>query len=250
MHPPQAAAGSLHDAPAGLRRSRDADHVDVVDQRRARLAGADEHLQDVGRQHALHGLDRPPHRERRQLRGLDHHGIAGEQRGHGVAEREVERRVPRADDADHAARPVGDQGALAHERARAHLLHREPARSTAHQAAEIEAHAHQLPDDVEAGLARLALEELENLAARPDELAARASQQPAALVHRHRRPRRLRRAGTRDDGLDRRGVVDRQLVDDLAARRVVHRERCRMRDRLAAESMSHALVLLAQNCMR
>ena len=50
--------------------------------------------------------DGAPDAERRQLRRLDDHRVAGEQRGNRVAERQVERRVPRADDADDAARPI------------------------------------------------------------------------------------------------------------------------------------------------
>ena len=79
-------------------------------------------LQHVRRQDALHRLDGAPHAERRQLRRLDDDRVAGEQRGDGVAEREVQRRVPRADDPDDAARPVGHERALAEERPRADPL--------------------------------------------------------------------------------------------------------------------------------
>ena len=47
-------------------------------------------------------------RKRRELGGLEHHGIAGEERRQRVADREQEGEVPRADDADDPVRLVFD----------------------------------------------------------------------------------------------------------------------------------------------
>ncbi len=54
-------------------------------------------------------------RARRQLRHLDHHAVAGGQRGDQRAHRQVQREVPRADDADHALGLVVDAHAVAQE---------------------------------------------------------------------------------------------------------------------------------------
>ena len=186
------------------------------------------HLQHVRRQDALHRLDGAPHAERRQLRRLDDDRVAGQQRGDGVAEREVERRVPRADDADDAARPVGDERALAEERPRADPLRRQPARRAAREAAEVQAHAHQLADDVEARLAGLALEAVEDLApgAAPAARRARRSARPRSRAGSapHAGCAARARATATATAV---GVVHRQLGDHASARRILHAERGR-----------------------
>ena len=95
------------DRPAGRRRPGEGDHVHprVGRQRRAHLVGVgDHHVEHAGGDVGLLGDDAAvlAARPRRQLRGLEHHGVAGHQRGHRLGDVEVERHVPRRDRPDHA----------------------------------------------------------------------------------------------------------------------------------------------------
>ena len=71
QHRREPPAGALHHAPAGLRRAGDADHVDVVDERRAGLARADHHLQHARR--AARGSS--PATARRTASGVSSDGL-------------------------------------------------------------------------------------------------------------------------------------------------------------------------------
>ena len=68
-------------------------------------AAAGDDLEQVGRQLGREvQLPRLERDQRRDLRRLEHDGVAGDQRHHRLAERNREREVPRRDHADHAAR--------------------------------------------------------------------------------------------------------------------------------------------------
>ncbi len=92
----------LRDRLAGGGRAGEADVVGAADDLRAELAsGTGHHLPQVpgeaGLLEQLHAHQRGEHRLRV---GLVHHGVAGEQRGQTVAQRQRERVVPRRDDPD------------------------------------------------------------------------------------------------------------------------------------------------------
>ena len=75
--------------------------VDLVDERGAGLAHAVDDVEDVGAADlALPGLDDLAQAEGSDLRWLDDHGAAGDQRRDRVAEREDQREVPGRDHAD------------------------------------------------------------------------------------------------------------------------------------------------------
>ena len=77
----------------------------VAHERVARRRAADHDVQHSGRQPRLEReLGEPKRTERRQLRGLDHDGVAGRQRGHRLLAHAHHRTVPRHDGADD---PVG-----------------------------------------------------------------------------------------------------------------------------------------------
>jgi hypothetical protein len=79
----------------------------VGDQRRADRAGADDQVEHAGRQAGGGGgLGVALAGQRRDVRRLDHHGVAGEQRRHDVGVAQVDRVVVRADHRDHAERVV------------------------------------------------------------------------------------------------------------------------------------------------
>ena len=107
------------DDPARARRPGEAHVVDVLDDGRAdRRPVADDHLQQpVGQPGLLQQLGGPQRGERRLRVGPQDDGVAGDQRGQHVAERERQREVPGRDDADDAdgvpqharRRQAGDQ---------------------------------------------------------------------------------------------------------------------------------------------
>ncbi len=154
--------------------------------------------------------------------GLMTTALPASKRRDDVAEREVERRVPRTDDPDDAARLEHRQAALAEERTRADALRSEPPRGAAGQVPDVDADPHQLADDVESRLAGLAFQPVEDLGAGPHHLAPRPLQQPRPVPDRQRTPRRL--SGTRpfDGRRYRRSVIDGQLFDRRTTRRITH----------------------------
>ena len=85
--------------PDGRRsRERDARHVRVVDERRPGLRSrAGDHVDDAGRQMGQGRLDEPQRRQRRQLRGLDDHGVAGGERRRNLPDEQQQRVVERHD---------------------------------------------------------------------------------------------------------------------------------------------------------
>ena len=99
---------ALHHLPADLRRAREADlgHVRVLDEPRADdRALADEHVDDAfGDTRLQHELREPERRQRRQLRRLQHDRVAARERRAELPRGDVEREVPRHDQADHAER--------------------------------------------------------------------------------------------------------------------------------------------------
>jgi hypothetical protein len=196
----------------------------VVDQRRTGRPGADHDLQHVGGQHAVHRGDGAAHRQRRQLRRLDHDRVAGEQRRDGVAQRQVEGRVPGADDPHDAAGLEEDAAAFAEQRARADARRPEPARGAAHEIPALDADAHQFADHVDSGLAGLALEAIEHGRAVADQLAAGGAHELDARAGAQRTPRLLRRTRPLHRGCDGAGVVDRQFLHDRPACGVAHGE--------------------------
>ena len=112
------ARGALHDLLAGRGRAGEHHHVDLVDQRLAGLAEAGRDLVDaVGQAARAHRLDHRQRRERRDLRRLEDHRVAGRQRRDAVAEGVRQRVVPRPDHADEPERRVAHHELAAeHER--------------------------------------------------------------------------------------------------------------------------------------
>ena len=99
-------AGRLaHDPLAHLGRAREGDLVDarVAHQGHADLAARtrDDVEHPLGQPGLLRELGELERGERRQGRGLEHHGVAGGQRRRDLPRREQERKVPRHDRADH-----------------------------------------------------------------------------------------------------------------------------------------------------
>ena len=92
------------------------------------------------------------------------------------------------------------------------------------EVSDVHAHAHELAGDVEASLAGLALEQVDDLAADAHHRFACALHELAALRDRHRRPDGLCGPGARDRVGDGLWIVDRQLGDHVAAGGIVHRE--------------------------
>ena len=83
--------------------------MSACDQRGAGLAVALHQLEDAVRQpRFLEELLDEASGEGRHFGGLEHDGVARDQRLHGRVERQDEREVPRRDDADHAERPVAE----------------------------------------------------------------------------------------------------------------------------------------------
>ena len=94
----------------GVVRTGEAHHVDVgADERGTDGAAADDRLHDVDRDaRAVHEVDEPQPGERRVLRRLVEHRVAGEQRGDDRVEPDEVRVVPRADVRDEPDRLVRD----------------------------------------------------------------------------------------------------------------------------------------------
>ena len=116
--------GALHHAAADLGRAGEADLGDVgmLDQTLADLGAlADDDLDDAFRNARLEAeLGQAQGRERRQLGGLQHGGVAARERGPELPARDVQREVPRDDQPDDAERlakgqvdPAGDRDRLA-----------------------------------------------------------------------------------------------------------------------------------------
>jgi hypothetical protein len=80
-------------------------------ERRAGVGAADDGSHLLERKQAGQELGEELGGARRELRGLHHHAVAGGERRDQRHDREVERIVPRADDADDADRLVQDGGA-------------------------------------------------------------------------------------------------------------------------------------------
>ncbi len=100
-------------APAGAHRAGEADHVDARMLRdrfaHARPVALDD-VQHAGGQADLHGRFREQVAvERRQLRGLQHHGAAGGDRRRHLRHDLVQRKVPRRDQAGDAERLADDE---------------------------------------------------------------------------------------------------------------------------------------------
>src|SRR5262249_48910982 len=121
-------------------------------------------------------------------------------------------------------RPIDDAPALSDQRTRAHAFRAEPARRPAREPAEVEAHAHELPDDVEACLTGLPLEALQDRGPVAHEFAPCAAEQTSARTWPERGPRGLCGPRTRDGGRHRGLVVDGELFQYVAARGVAHGE--------------------------
>ena len=99
---------ALHHLPADLRRAREADlgHVGVGDEPRAHDGAlADEDVDDaLGDARLQHELREPERGQGRQLRRLQHDRVAARERRAELPRGDVERKVPRHDQADHAER--------------------------------------------------------------------------------------------------------------------------------------------------
>ncbi len=117
MHALDALGGVAHDRGARARGARDGYERDVgvAGERAAGLgAGAGHHVEDPGRQA---GLEREAaqhqRRQRRQLGGLEHDGVAGGQRGPDLPAGHVERVVPGGDRGADAERLAPDRARVA-----------------------------------------------------------------------------------------------------------------------------------------
>jgi hypothetical protein len=95
--------GGLEDPPADPPAAGEAQPAqrELVDERGADVAGADDHVQHAGRQaRGERGLGVALAAQRRDVAGLHDHGVAGEQRRDDVGVAEVDREVERPDHAD------------------------------------------------------------------------------------------------------------------------------------------------------
>ena len=100
--------GAVHgDLAAGGHAAGEAQHIGIVDHGLAGFGIAGDEIEHRGQLgHGAHALEQRAGESRRDLAGLQQHGAAGEQRGHGIEQRQHHGRVPRR---DHAAQRVGHE---------------------------------------------------------------------------------------------------------------------------------------------
>ena len=180
------------------------------------VARAEHHLEDaVGKPGLREQLHRGQRRERALRVGTQHDRVAGEQCRDGVGDREAERVVPRRDDADDALWPAVLHG-LRQQRESARMPgvgeHGRPASGvvTGHDRA-----VGDLLEGVAAGLARLELDEVEQLGLVVEHEVVQAQQDLGALTQGGRDPAALGSPGQGD-----------RLHDVARARHGQRRQRC------------------------
>ena len=172
-----------HDLLAGGRRAREHDHVDLVDERRARGAARRWRPRRRRRAGRTRAARRPcsEARQRGHLAGLEDDRVAGRERRDGVAEGVRQRVVPRADDPDQAERAVAQDHPLALEQGRGALdaLVGQVGRGVLGPEAEGVGRVHHLGDErVLVGLARLGDDRLDDALGVVDDPLLRAAQDP------------------------------------------------------------------------
>jgi ParB family chromosome partitioning protein len=182
-------------APCG-RRAGEHDEVGVLDERRTELrAAAGDHLEQAGGQPRLFQQPGRPEAGERRLRvGLEHDAVAGDQRREGVADAERERVVPRRDDADHAARAVVHPGGGEDRQGALGPPWPEELLRDVAVVARLDGDVEHLLERVDARLAALELDEVEDLRRVREHQVVVAQEHGGALCHRQRRPLRLCRA--------------------------------------------------------
>ena len=202
--------GALHHRAAHLGRAGEADlrHVRMLDEAAADdRALADEDVDDALRDPGLeHELGQPQRRQRRQLGGLQDDRVAARERGPELPRGDVEREVPRHDQADDAERLAeGDVDAAAdRDRLAVVLVDRAGVEvEDLRDHADLRARARDRLADV----ARLDPREL--LAVLLDERREPA-QQPRPIGRRDRSPGRERGLRARDGGV---GLLDPRLLE-------------------------------------
>ena len=215
----------LGDQLAGGGGAGEAHVVDALDQRRADLAARTGHdLPQVPREAGL--LEELGAEERGEHGlgvGLDHHGVAGQQRGQAVAQRQGEGVVPRRDDADHALGQVvhldvGEAGEHA-----GHAPAVEVVVGGAGVVAGGERDVRELQEGVLAGLAGLDADQVADLLLPVEHQVVEPQQRGGALGQRGARPGLLRPPGPRD-GLPDVGLARlRDVGDRLPVERRLHR---------------------------
>ena len=106
----------LHDQPSDRRRAGIKEMVERQSREcLADLGSAEDGRHLLSRKQAGQELGQEIRRARRQLRWLEHHPIAGRKRRDQRHDRQIERIVPRTDDADDADRLIEDAGAGRHQ---------------------------------------------------------------------------------------------------------------------------------------
>ena len=200
-------AGGLGHPPAGGRRAGEADVVGAVDDGLAGgLAVAEHDLQQVlGQPGVLEDLGGGQRGERPLQVGAQHDGVAGEQGGDGVGDGQAERVVPRRDDADDALGPVVLDGAREHGQHADVLGLAQQRRAAAGVVARHDRAVGHLLVGVRAGLARLELHEVEQLALPVEHEVVHPQQHRGALLDRGGGPASLGAAGGVDGDARRRG---------------------------------------------
>ena len=176
-HEQRVLAAELHgaalEALAALRRDLAArrggpgehEEVGAVDERSAELgAAAGDHLEEAGGQpRLLQQAGRPQATEGRERVRLEHHAVAGDERGQGVADRQRERVVPRRDDADHAARTMVDARGGEHGQRALRASRPQGLRRRVPVVARLDGDVEHLFERVDARLAALELDDIEDL---------------------------------------------------------------------------------------
>ena len=111
-HRRQILGGGLHDEAADRRRAGIEKMIERQSRERlADIGPADDRRDLLGRKQAGEKFGQKFRRARRQLRGFQHHPVAGGERRDERHDGEIEGIIPRADDADDADRLIEDAGA-------------------------------------------------------------------------------------------------------------------------------------------
>ncbi len=223
----QAGGGLLGDELAGRGRAGEADVVGALDDRRADdRAGAADDLPDVGGEAGLaHQLDAGQRDQRALAVGLVHDRVASGDGRDAVGDRHGQRVVPRADQPDDALGLRGDRDAgEQRQRAVAALgleLLVEPTGVEASRQGDVR----DLVEGVRAALARLDLDQVEQLVLVLEHEVVQAKERLLALTQRRLGPRLLGRTSGSECRLDVVDARDRDLGDGLAVERRDRRTR-------------------------
>ena len=211
----------LGDELAGGGRAGEADVVGALDDRGADdRAGAADDLPDVGGDAGLaHQLDAGERDERALAVGLVHDRVACRDCGDAVRDRHRQRVVPRADEPDDALGLL-DDGDAGQQRQRAVAAPRlelllEPAGIEARRQGDVR----DLVERVRAALARLDLDQVEQLVLVLEHQVMQAQQRLLALAQRGLGPGLLRRTSRREGRVDVVDARDRDLGDRLTGQR-------------------------------